>query len=483
MKKIILLLTALMAITVNAMADSNKLRVVFLGEQTIGKWEWGTYLSINGSNLAQMASGDELHIVLQSDDAAASAAKEIYYQYNVTIDDGDSRPKIYDNGSIESGTSEVIVTPTDEEITQLKANKLMIQGHFVKVKKIAFGKPNTKNPVTGILPLDLKDNEGWGSSCSLDADILHTVNVGDRLMLTFEEGSTSPGEGKGVQVVIQGNNASGIWSDATSYYDVTQGQTTLEIPVTDANVSNFQTFQSFDIKGKNFKLTNVALYTYSPLYCLNATNSNVSLSELPTTTIDVELTRTFDWNSTICLPFEVPSVSSAFDATLGTTKVFEFSEYNNGLVFTEREHIKAGVPYYMERAYNESINDKNATITFEGVTINTEPSNSSESGGLTFKGNYTPGMDMKNKYGVAYVDSWGFYKGASGSKLNAFSAYFEGSIKAARLSIIIDEEVNGINEVQQSISSNHYYTINGMRIDKPIKKGLYILNEKKVIIK
>jgi hypothetical protein len=155
------------------------------------------------------------------------------------------------------------------------------------------------------------------------------------------------------------------------------------------------------------------------------------------------------------------------------------------LNFIEREHIEAGKTYYM--TFGEADKDK-TSISLKNVTINTTLTNSAESGGLTFKGNYTPGMDMEGKYGVACMKInsewvWGFYKGAYGSNLNAFSAYFEGTIPEARLFIIINEEVNGINEIQQSLSSNHYYTINGMRIDKPTKKGLYILNEKKVIIK
>lgn len=457
MKKVFtLLIMALVSVVSTVYAGQ---RIVFLGNFALG-YSNDKMVKIPASSFKNLQTGDVVTLLVTSD------------EYCKPMDNSWNEFGVPANALHNKFQFEV----TDDIKSKLQEGGLYIQGSTT-LTMVEYG--------TGSTPTVLytngegyQINEKWGNSFDTFNDYdFSTVALGDELTFTVE---CTAATGDWHPLVIRNKDNGSNYLQYNTY-----GQTTITATVTAELMSILK--GNCDITGDQFKLKGISYRHDDYVYVLNAFYNGVGLSVINGESVNVELYRTFDWNSTICLPFEVPSVSSAFDATLGTTKVFEFSEYNNGLVFTEREHIKAGVPYYMERAYNKSIDDKSATITFEGVTINTEPVNSSESEGLTFKGNYTPGMDMENKYGVAYVDdSWGFYKGASGSNLNAFSAYFEGSIPAApaaRLSIIIDEEVNGINEVQQSISSNHYYTINGMRIDKPTKKGLYILNEKKVIIK
>ena len=157
-------------------------------------------------------------------------------------------------------------------------------------------------------------------------------------------------------------------------------------------------------------------------------------------------------------------------------------------MFVERESIEAGKPYFMTFDMSD-VDDsgKYQTKTFDDVVINTTLNNSAESGDLTFKGNYTCGMNMEGKYGVAWKDEsdgWGFYKGGTGSTLNAFCAYFDGTLASgdARVGIVLEESTTGIDSVKNSAASTVFYSLAGQRVMQPTK-GLYIMNGKKVIIK
>lgn len=79
----------------------------------------------------------------------------------------------------------------------------------------------------------------------------------------------------------------------------------------------------------------------------------------------------------------------------------------------------------------------------------------------------------------------GFYK-ANNTLVAAGKAYLpvDNAGNAKALTLVFDGETTGISEVsaQKAAADNAYYTLSGVRVEKPVK-DLYIVNGKKVVIK
>ena len=472
MKKFTLLLFTLMAMAMNVSA-TNKEHVVFLGEHVIGNWDWDTRMEIDGNAFSDLATGDFITVQMTKDTDAGKAAGQEWYQYNISIAIGDPYPVI-GSGDMNAQTEEITIAPTDEEIAQIKANKLVINGHFVKINKIMYGKSNQTSIVTDASQLPFSTGEWDGPVLDFDLETLKTAKVGDKIVLDINSTFTTD-ERNYCQVFIYFGEPYIGRSDL-------KDQTTAEFVLTEETIAAIADAPDAKLYGKGVVLNNVYLISHEYIYTLNA---EVSLpAELDGVTADVNLYRKFDWEGTICLPFDVADLSAFPEGV----KVYEFKEYTTGLVFVERDHIEAGVPYYMKRPYDPNISEdeKYQTVTFEGVTISTTLNDSETSNGLTFKGNYTAGMDMEGKYGMAWNNDesqWGFYKGGTNSKLNAYGAYFEGSVAAARLDVIIDEDPTSIREINNiEARDNSCYDLQGRRVAQPTK-GIYIVNGKKTILK
>ena len=95
-------------------------------------------------------------------------------------------------------------------------------------------------------------------------------------------------------------------------------------------------------------------------------------------------------------------------------------------------------------------------------------------------------------YGLAWKDGegngWKFYKGASGSKLPAFAAYFAEtpSINAPSrgFSIEVGDGTTGIDAMERVVEEDNgpTYNLMGQQTTTP-RKGIYIKNGKKYIAK
>lgn len=376
-----------------------------------------------------------------------------------------------------------------DDVSLIKANGLGISGHCIYIKTIAFGSAfdatdlqhwdsSTNAWSTEGFTIS-KDKDTWSSETLNTSGQLAGAKIGDRITVNYTTTATAEWDAR-IQLSDATNNSSWV-----TLFDFPAGtKTSISFPVTADNYSNI-TRGDIRIGGCNCAVTSIKLETKDLYYRLSAFDEKVRLANVPTQyAVNVDLYRKFDWNTTLCVPFDVESVTSAFGSS---AKAYEFKEYSSGLVFTEREHIEAGKPYLMTFDMTDvDESDKTMTKTFENVSINTTLTNSKESGGLTFKGNYKPDFSMEGKHGVACqeIESswvWAFYKGGTGSNLNAFSAYLDGSESEARLAFIFDDETTGIKEMRQS-NAPYFYNLNGLRVDKPTK-GLYIQNGKKVVVK
>ena len=192
-------------------------------------------------------------------------------------------------------------------------------------------------------------------------------------------------------------------------------------------------------------------------------------------TFEVSLTRTFaadSWN-TVCLPVAVASVADTFGENAAA---YEFTGFNGQtLSFSKVAALEAGTPYiiYVENAIS-SLSFTNAEVVATAGNVT--------QGTATFQGTYAPIADMSGKYGVTSKNT--IAKGKSGSSIKGFRAYFEGdNLSNARINAI--DESTGISRVfaaDEVLGDQRVYNLNGQHVENA-KKGVYIVNGKKVVIK
>ena len=169
---------------------------------------------------------------------------------------------------------------------------------------------------------------------------------------------------------------------------------------------------------------------------------------------------------------------------------FDADEGKLYLYFKKATEITAGKPYTVRP--QSAIENP----TFNNVKIVTS-SASIESGdvGVHFGGNFDPApleMDTYNLY--LGSDNKLYYPGTNDFKVNAFRGYFlvdpsdEGAFESEVRSVYLnfdDGEPSVIREIDNGlwIMDNVVYDLNGRIVNAPMKKGIYIKNGQKVVIK
>ncbi len=227
------------------------------------------------------------------------------------------------------------------------------------------------------------------------------------------------------------------------------------------------------------------------------------------------------WN-TLCLPFNTDLTGELAEATL-----MELDTENSGyehetgfengtlyLNFKPANTIEAGKSYIIKWAdTNEVIENP----VFEGVTIVggepgsvTSTDNGEETGNVAFVGTYSPAEIFTTEKTYLYLGDngklyypWG--DDMTSFKVNAFRAYFqlnnglvcgepeqEGSINAFVLNFggeatgIVDADFKSASQ-EPGISNalgQTWYSIDGRRLNgKPVSKGVYINNGRKIVVK
>ena len=216
-----------------------------------------------------------------------------------------------------------------------------------------------------------------------------------------------------------------------------------------------------------------AVNTMKVNYALSETSSEA----ITTGIYDVTLTRSFQqgWNS-ICLPFAVEDIESVFGED---AKVYQFTSYTSSYVtFETVGEMSAGTPYLikMPEASSEAIvlNDCNITTADAGKV---------EISGVTFQGTYAPkeAGTLTGMYGITTEND--IRPATADASMDGFRAYLIGSLANAR--IMIFDETTGIKTVYGSkeiLGDGRVYNLNGQHVENA-KKGVYIVNGKKVVIK
>lgn len=210
-------------------------------------------------------------------------------------------------------------------------------------------------------------------------------------------------------------------------------------------------------------------------------------------TVDVTLAgRTLfmdgSWN-TLCLPFDVTLEGSPLEGATAKTLTDATVDGNAvNLIFgSEVDELEAGVPYIILWNEGENIVDP----TFKNVTI-ANVTNPCEfaSGEVKFIGYYdafditTPANDdiyyMKANNTLAHT--------GKPRTLKAFRAYFqfgENVMQNAR-TFVLDfgdgSQATSISSLPADMLEGDWYTVSGMKVET-LKKGIYISNGKKVVVK
>lgn len=186
--------------------------------------------------------------------------------------------------------------------------------------------------------------------------------------------------------------------------------------------------------------------------------------------------------NTMCLPFWV-SKEDMKAASIATYKEIVDKEDNNSVVtFEKADHVDANVPFVAN--YNEAVTE--FTFTDKGVV------NTNNGLGTTFVGTYIPG-NVEGKFNLA--SDCTFKKGDAEATTNAFGAYLElpEGYEAKTLSLgYTDGELAGIESITTSFGNKgvKVYSLQGNQIaiassmsELHLSNGIYIINNKKVVIK
>ena len=213
------------------------------------------------------------------------------------------------------------------------------------------------------------------------------------------------------------------------------------------------------------------------------------------------------WN-TITLPFAIGNFSGTLfsDATVMELVGANFSEGTLTLDFSEAISIVAGRPYLVK--WNSGATVENiVNPAFSGVTINgSDPQQIAKNDIVSFKGIYSPFTLSANDRKKLYLSAANtLYYPSENVTIGAFRAYFElldglyaGTPSAEvnnfslnfnpdEVTTILRVDANGQRSMvngQCSMADGQWYTLDGRRLNgKPVERGFYIHQGKKVLVK
>ena len=254
-------------------------------------------------------------------------------------------------------------------------------------------------------------------------------------------------------------------------------------------------------------LTNIIKYDGSAYTATNITltDGNDFYSPVDFTATNIEFTYNNDrcadgtsgWN-TIMLPFDVTSVTANgtaidwFHSSSDTDKQFWLKEFVDdgvgSVTFNFTSAMKANTPYIIALPGNHwgtAYDLSGKTIKFIGSGEVKKSAQTVVTGSnYRFIGN-TQAVSTENIYCINAAGNAFDLKASGGSA--AFRPFFKADIfdrAITSLAINSGGAVTGINEIEdvRSKKDDVYYDLNGRRVLYP-KKGVYVVNGKKVVIK
>ena len=314
-----------------------------------------------------------------------------------------------------------------------------------------------------------------------------TINGGQ---VTATGGSSAPGIGPGCYADDHSGTVTLGWTNTTDfiYASSYNGISTL----------TFADGKHFFLEGTNVTATTTNIGGKKIFGCIllvdYATDNSTKLKNEDIVTVKLDdrtLKKNDEWN-TLCLPFDVVLANSPLAGATAKTLTGASIDGNTvTLNFGEDvETLSAGVPYIIKWADGSDIENP----VFTGVTIDkTDRSISAANGQVQFIGYYDAFDINATNTDIYYMTAGNTLRHTGVDRtLKACRAYFQFTEPSSARSIVLnfgDEETTGVVElkngrIEELKSAGAWYSIDGVKLDKkPTRKGLYIFNGKKIVIK
>lgn len=316
--------------------------------------------------------------------------------------------------------------------------------------------------------------------------------VGDALLGSISDGSIG-GNIKLTGAWLKGEcqNADGDWQKV-EYNDFATLAGKLNAGITSINMRGTTT-KDVDVNAMRGEHSNVLVFANEAYdannivaneKCANLVLTNAQPFATPEdfTAASVSITRpVFAGKNTMYLPFWVSKEDLGAN-TIATYVDNEEKDGNTIINFEKKDAVDANVPFIAQFDA-----DSNEPLTFTNKGVVNTPAEM----GNPFTGTYTPGS-AAGKYGLN-ADGL-FQKGGDNAKFNAFSAYLTltEAQEAKPILLAIGGETTGINAatIANGNETVKVYNLQGSLVatakslnDLHLASGIYIVNNKKVIVK
>nr|WP_262917980.1 fibronectin type III domain-containing protein [Prevotella sp. E13-27] len=233
--------------------------------------------------------------------------------------------------------------------------------------------------------------------------------------------------------------------------------------------------------------TNVTMSKTTHILDETGATDNAPSGSLSKGVVWLKYTPRNGWN-TICIPFVL--TDEHLERIFGTGyEIFKIKSYENGTLTFQKAPSRGISTPYLVYATNANNVDKD-NIFLEQSYIG---SSNYTSGNMTqqsvFKGIWTTKTyNNDDWYGVTTAGQ--IRKAASGASVKGYHAYFTGVSAPtggdARITIVFEDEEGTTTDLgfvkMVDPEAEHIYTLSGQKVQKG-KKGIYIVNGRKVVIK
>ncbi len=173
----------------------------------------------------------------------------------------------------------------------------------------------------------------------------------------------------------------------------------------------------------------------------------------------------------ICLPYDQPIGEGL--------KAYELEEYNSEgqLVFKQASSIEATKPYLIKSSGSVSgLNASNVTMQIADGTTDSNVT------GYDFCGTLKPILNSEAS-GCLILQSDKQWHPVGSKNIPANRAYLKAKANAARITgTVFLDDATAIKTIDAD-GTETYYDLQGRRISKPQKGGIYVKNGKKVAVK
>ena len=315
--------------------------------------------------------------------------------------------------------------------------------------------------------------------------------VGEALLGSISDGSLS-GNIKLTGAWLKGEcqNADGDWQKV-EYNDFATLAAKLKDGITSIDMRGTTT-KNVDVNAMRGGHSNVLVFAdeaynadniVANKNCANLVLTNAQPFATPEdfTAEKVSITRqVYAGNNTLCLPFYV-SMEELGAQAIATYTGKEEKDGKTFINFDKKPHVDANIPFIAQ------FDEAKETLTFTNKGVVNTPAEM----GNPFTGTYTPGS-ATDKYGLNANGL--FQKGGETAKINAFSAYLIlTEVQAAKpILLAIGGQTTGINAatIANGNETVKVYNLQGCLVatakslnDLHLASGVYIVNNKKVIVK